>query len=82
VRHIPVSLADVESAERVGAGEHVCFAVPRIARKVAGPLLEVSSPEPPFAGMSFRWKGAVWQLGHEVTEGKDRGLWMAQPAEQ
>ena len=82
MRYIPVSLADVLSSQPVGAGEYVCFAVPRIAGKIAGPLLQISSPDPPFAGMRFRWQDATWELSEEITEGKDRGLRTAEPAEQ
>jgi hypothetical protein len=32
--------------------------------------------------MRFRWNDATWQLSEEITEGKDRGLWVANPAEQ
>jgi hypothetical protein len=82
MRYLPVSLADVLSSQPVGAGEYVCFAVPRVAGKIAGPLLQVASHEPPFTGMRFRWQDATWELSEEITEGKDRGLWVANPAEQ
>lgn len=79
MRHLAVSLADVLSSQPVGAGEYVCFAVPRVAGKVAGPLLQVASHDLPYTGMRFRWQDATWQLSEEIAEGKDRGLRTAEP---